>query len=295
MLIKDNQTNSYGVAIVGGGPAGITAAIYCRRAGILPCVFDSGSSSLQKAEKIENFYGISPPVSGKQLYETGLKQAKDLAIPLVSGQVTGIEQTADGFELHTPDAAYIASAVILACGSSRKTPKISGLTEYEGLGVSYCAMCDGFFFRGKNICVLGSGEYALAEARYLQPLAGSVKILTNASPVEADFSGFELISLPVERLLGGERLERVVFSDGSETDTDGVFIALGTAGAAQLSNSLGARSENGYVFTHPDMSTDVPGLYACGDCAGTPLQIAKAVYEGMTAANSAVSFVKSKK
>lgn len=140
---------------------------------------------LEKAEKIENYYGMEHPVSGKELFETGLAQAKALGVRILEAQVLGIGGF-DTFTVKTTAGDFDTISVILATGSKRKAPAIPGIKELEGRGVSYCAVCDAFFYRGKDVAVLGNSDFALHEAEELAPMAGSVTIYTDGK--EPEFS-----------------------------------------------------------------------------------------------------------
>ena len=169
------------IVIIGSGPAGVSAALYAKRAGADVTVISRGSGALAKAEKIENYYGLAEPVTGAELEANGITGAKRLGVSFFEGEVVGLAMNDDftGLVVQTPGQAFDAKAVVLAAGSTRLAPKIPGLKELEGKGVSYCAICDAFFYRGKAVAVLGEGEYALHEAEILLPHATKVMLFTN--------------------------------------------------------------------------------------------------------------------
>lgn len=138
------------IIIIGAGPAGISAALYAARANMDPLVINNGIGALEKAEKIENYYGMEHPVSGKELFETGLAQAKALGVRILEAQVLGIGGF-DTFTVKTTAGDFDTISVILATGSKRKAPAIPGIKEFEGRGVSYCAVCDAFFYRERML------------------------------------------------------------------------------------------------------------------------------------------------
>lgn len=280
------------IIIIGKGPAGISCALYTLRAGIETVVIGNGAGALGKAEKIENYYGLQAPVSGAELAASGIEQAKRLGATLIEEEVVGIGY--DGsFTVRTHTAEYRADSVVIATGSPRKVPNIKGITELEGRGVSYCAVCDAFFYRGKKVCVLGGGEYAVSEVRELLPIAGSVSLLTNGGEPSADIpDGVSVITKPIRELKGSERIESVVFKDDSELSLDGLFIAFGTAGSADLARKLGVFTSGNKIAVSENMSTNIPGLFAAGDCTGGMLQVAKAVYDGAAAGTEAVKFLR---
>ncbi len=285
------------VIIMGAGPAGISAALYVRRSGMEPLVLDNGIGALEKAERIENFYGLERPLSGPELYERGLAQARALDIRILQAQVLEIGGF-DSFEVVTTQGSFDTSSVILACGNKRLAPKIKGLSELEGKGVSYCAVCDAFFYRQKTVAVLGNGEFALHEAEYLSHTAARTMILTDGQETVSDIpEGIEVLKGKVEEILGTDRVTGVKLRDGddaAEVPVDGLFVATGTAGSASIARQMGAElTDKGNIKVDETMQTTIPGLFAAGDCTGGLLQVAKAVYEGAQAGLSAVRYVRS--
>lgn len=230
------------IVIIGGGPAGLSAAIYAVRAGMQATVLYKDGGALAKTDKIENYFGFIEPVSGAGLLERGQKQAERLGAVLRQTEVTGIEYAAQGFTVKTADGVFDADAVILATGSPRAVPKIEGVAAFEGRGVSYCAICDAFFYRGKDVAVLGQGEYALEEARVLLPVAQSVTLLTDGSETPADLpDGLCVETRKVSAIEGDELVSRVAFAEGESLRVSGVFIAYGTAGSGDFARKLGAQ------------------------------------------------------
>ncbi len=273
----------YDVIVIGSGPAGITAAIYAKRRNLSILVISKGNGTLQKAEKIDNYYGFENGISGKELYVNGIKQAKNLGIDFIEDEVINIEYI-NQFTIETVNSKYEAKAVILATGVSRNVPNIKGIKEFEGKGVSYCAVCDSFFYKGKDVAVLGDGNYAIHEFETLKPIASSVTILTNGNTmVENRDSSIEVNSKKIREFRGDTKLEEVEFEDNTIQSLNGVFIAMGTASSSDLARKIGARIENNNIIVNESMETTVPGLFACGDCTGGLLQISKAVYEGAKA------------
>lgn len=273
----------YDVIVIGSGPAGITAAIYAKRRNLSILVISKGIGALQKAEKIDNYYGFENGISGKELYVNGIKQAKNLGIDFIEDEIINIEYI-NQFTIETVNSKYEAKAVILATGVSRNVPNIKGIKEFEGKGVSYCAVCDSFFYKGKDVAVLGDGNYAIHEFETLKPIASSVTILTNGNVmVENRDSSIEVNNKKIREFRGDTKLEEVEFEDNTIQNLNGVFIAMGTASSSDLARKIGARIENNNIIVNENMETTVPGLFACGDCTGGLLQISKAVYEGAKA------------
>jgi thioredoxin reductase (NADPH) len=290
--------------IIGNGPAGASAALYTVRAGIDTIVIGNSLGSLEKADKIENYYGFEAPVSGKDLVQKGLVQVKRLGVTVLNEQVVSISFNGT-FVVLTDKAAYTSDAVIIATGSSRTAPPINGLKELEGQGVSYCAICDAFFYRGKNVAVLGDGKFALNESNELLPIVGSVTLLTNGSEPAVEFPPQVIINKkiirsleagPANPLFGGASgsgpLESVVFEDGSRLEVSGLFVAHGSAGSTALAKKVGAFTDGNKILVDESMGTNVPGLYAAGDCIGGLLQISKAVSDGAIAGTSVVKYLR---
>ena len=262
------------VIVIGSGPAGVSASLYTARGGLATRVISKGSGALGKTDKIQNYYGFPDLISGEELERNGIEGAKKVGVEFLDAEVLSL-----GYEekltVETTKGVFAADYVVLATGVQRKTAKIPGLRELEGKGVSYCAICDAFFYRQKPVAVLGSGEYALHEAEVLLPTSSSVTLLTDGAELTADFpEEITVIDKKIQKIEGTDCVESVSFEDGSQVRISGVFVAYGT--------------EDNHVVTDEKMRTTVPGLYAAGDCNGGMLQIAKAVYEGAVAGTDIV-------
>lgn len=279
--------------IIGDGPAGASAALYALRGNIDTTVISKGYGALEKAHAIENYYGLATPLPGKELHDLGVSQVRKLGADIVSKEVVGI--SFDGkFKVLTADEEFSADALIIATGTSRKVPRIKGIADFEGLGVSYCAVCDGFFHRGKDVAVLGSGKYALHEAQALLPIAGSVTVLTDGTSPEVEFpSEIKVDERKISHLDGSPMaLSTVVFDDSSSMTISGLFIAQGSASSTDLAIKVGIATDSNKIVVDENMATNIPGIFACGDCTGGLLQVSKAVYDGATAGNSVVKYLR---
>lgn len=179
----------YDVIIVDAGPAGISASLYTLRRNLKTLIIYKEKSALEKSKKIENYYGFENGISGEELYNIGIRQAKNIGAEIVKDEVTNIqidylnsniEYKKQIFKVQTLNNEFEAKAVILATGNKKSKPNIKNIDEYEwDKGISYCAVCDGFFYRNKDVAVIGNGDYAISEAMDLQNIAKSITILTN--------------------------------------------------------------------------------------------------------------------
>jgi len=283
------------VIVIGGGPAGMSAAIYAVRAGSQVMVLKGSASALEKAEMIENYYGFPEPISGAELQKRGEEQAKRLGVTIEEGQVVGLTWE-DQLKVTTTDHTYEAGAVILATGTPRREPKIQGFQRLDGMGISWCAICDGFFCRGQDVAVLGAGEYAVHEAEILLPIARSVTLLTNGEEPEVSLPANLILETEKVTALEGENgLEQIVLQDGRKLPIAKLFVALGVAGSSDLARKVGAFLEGNRIKVDEEMSTNVPGLFAAGDCTVGMLQVAKAVWQGAQAGLSAAKYVRQKR
>ena len=283
----------YDVTIIGAGPAGISASLYAKRANLNVLVLYYGESNIEKAAKIENYYGFTDGISGVDLYNNGIEQAKKLGVEVKNLEVLGIDYMQDAFNIKTEKENFETKTVILATGNKKVRPNIKGIEEFEGKGISYCAICDAFFYRNKNVAVIGNGKFAVNEATELSNVVNKVTILTNGlDKIESDF---EVNTNKISAINGKEKVTDIEFEDGSKIEVDGVFIALGEAGASNFAKTLGILQEGDNIKTNEKMETNVPGIYACGNATGGLLQVCKAVYEGAEAGLSAVNFIRKNK
>ena len=277
------------VIIIGAGCAGLTAAIYAQRAGLSTILLEENfyGGQIAISNEIENYPAI-PSITGPELAQQIYAQAESLGAQIRFETVTQAELSANPKVVTTHTERYEAKAVIIANGVKRRKLGCPGEEAFTGRGVSYCATCDAFFYRGKDVAVLGSGEYALHEAQALLPVAKSVTLLANGQPLTAEFPA-EVAVRPekVEAILGEQRVSGVQLAGGETVALDGVFVALGVAGSTALARKLGAEVDGNRIVTDAHMMTTLPGLYAAGDCTGGLLQVAKAVYEGALAGSEA--------
>ena len=286
----------FDVIIIGGGPAGISASLYTKRGNKKTLVINSESSTLQEVHKIENYYGFENGISGKELYDIGIKQAKNLGIEVKQEEVLSVKINEKGFEVITNKDTYESEAVIIAVGNKKNKVKIKGLKDFEGKGVSYCAICDGFFYRDKEVAVIGSGNYAISETNDLINIAKKVTILTNGEKApEFRADNVEINSKPIEEIEGKDKVEKVIFNDRSSINADGIFVAQGTAGGFELAKKLGLLIKDNHIIVNENMETNIKGVYACGDCTGGLMQVSKSVYQGTVAGLEVIKFLNNNK
>lgn len=273
------------VIVIGSGPAGISTALYTARAGIETTIIAYGIGSLEKAHEIQNYYGVPGTISGKELALAGIENAKLVGAKIINEEVVSISYTGD-FVVATTRETYNADYVVIATGAPRNVPGIKNLKEYEGRGVSYCAICDAFFFRKKSVAVLGNGEFAVHEIKDLMPVVNDITLLTNGDEVTATIpEGVCVDTRKIKALQGEDILSSIEFEDGSCMPVNGLFVAYGTAGSTALARKIGAEINGNKIVVDENMQTSVPGLYAAGDCIGGLLQVSKAVADGAIAGN----------
>lgn len=280
------------IIIIGGGPAGISAALYTLRANIKTTIIDMEKGALLKADKVDNYFGVRPSISGKELIKQGKEQVLLLGGTILHEEVVNIAY--DGkFSVKTSTGAYVADSVVLATGVGRNAPNILGVDTFDGRGISYCAVCDAFFYRTKDVAVVGCCEYALSEIQELLPIVGSVTLLTNGvAPISNIPKNVRVIETSIAEFQGNEQLERVEFKDGTSLKVDGVFIAIGVAGSSDLARKLGVVTDKNRILIDDKMQTNIPGFFAAGDCTGGLLQIVKATHEGAVAGMEAVKYLR---
>ena len=280
------------VIICGSGPAGIQAALYIKRANLQVTVIGKDGGSLSRTDKVANYFGV-PVMSGPELLAIGQQQLFDLEIPLIKEEITGIHMELEGFSVITDRNTYTAKAVILATGSPRVTTKLKGIKELEGKGVSYCAVCDAFFYRKKTVGVLGHGEYAAHEAAELVNVASEVIVYTNGLPPTGHFdSKVTIITNKLKSVSGHEKVEAIEFEDGSTQALSGIFVAFGSASSVDLAVTMGVEVASNKIVVSKMMETNVPGLFAAGDCTPGLMQISKAVGDGCVAGISAIAYLR---
>lgn len=260
----------YDLIIVGGGPAGLTAAIHARARDKSALVIsnDPLASPLCRAPAMANYPGL-PGVTGKELVERLLAQARDLGVELKRGRALSVMPMGESVMASVGSDVVEGRAAVLAPGVSRAAP-LKGEAELLGRGVSYCATCDGMFYRGRSVVCAGDAPNFDEEVEFLRSIGCEVAVR-------------RLAGLSI---LGEDAVTGVRDAKGEETPCQGVFLLRASIAPAQL--APGMETEGGYIKVDGRMATSLPGVYAAGDCTGQPLQLAKAVGQGQLAAHFAI-------
>ncbi len=278
----------YDLAIIGGGPAGVSAVINAKILNKSFIWFSSGESSkkVARAELIKNYPAL-PDVTGKELAAAFKKHTESLGIEAVNEIITGVYPMGNKFTLLAGSKDYEAKAVILCLGVETQKP-VDGEERLLGRGVSYCATCDGFLYRGKKIAVYCTDKRYESEIEFLCSIAEKVYVM----PLYKDYSikakNAEIILKSPVKFVGENRLTAVEFKDGS-LEVDGVFVLKSAFSPTTLVHGL--KVEDGHIWVDRRMETNIKGLFAAGDCTGRPYQYVKAAGEGNVAAHSAVEYL----
>lgn len=298
----------YDVVIIGGGPAGLSAAQYAARAKLKTIVLDKSSAAgaLALAHKIENYPGLPEPVTGKELLEIFRKQAMYFGAEYQDGaQVVGVRLDGNVKEVFTNEKVYKGKSVIIAAGSMGRKAMIAGEKEYLGKGVSYCAICDAAFFKGSVVCVLGSTEEAAKEAGLLTKFANKVYLISPSKKLKVDEEYPSLHAENLEVLLdrrvtsidGTDIVESITMVDSDDNEEvlelSGVFVYLqGNRPIVDFLGGIVTTTEEECIVTSRLMESSIPGIFAAGDVTCTEVrQVVIAAANGCAAALSAEKFI----
>ena len=303
-----SEIKEYQIAIVGAGPAGLTAAIYTARAGFSTIVIGNPyESQVAKLGLIENYSGFAKGVEGLELMEAMENQTKANGAEVIYDNVIEIAKKDKDFIIKTDDDETLkAKAVILAMGARHRKMRIPGEEEYYMKGVSYCSVCDGALYQGKPTVIIGYGNGAAKSAIYMANLSSKVYLICTKKELGADaiyesrLEGKENLEIHygsrVTKISGEEFVTSVTYKEGgkeSEIKTESVFIEYGTVPNTLLANQLGIEVDvRGFIVTKiENLKTNIPGVYAAGDVCGRIKQIATAVGDGCIAATHAQNYV----
>ena len=294
----------YDVVILGVGPAGLQAAVHAGRRKASVLLLGSARKSSLFTAHIENYFSLFN-ISGEEMLKRGTAQARQFGAEILEESVISIAPAEDIFKVTTEGGrAVAAKSIIFATGSKRNTLGVKGEKDLLGRGVSYCVDCDGHFFRGQDVCVVGNESAAADGALTLMKIAGSVHLVCDRLEAAENLREEVYVSgavihegVRVETIHGEEAVEGVSLSDGRRIEVQGVFIELGAKGVLELALNLGVAldSEMKYIQTNKQQETNIAGIYAAGDICGMPWQMAKAVGEGCVAGMGAAAYAKKMK
>ena len=275
--------------VIGNGPAGISCSIYLKRFGFNVLVIGMDEGTLKINTSIENYYGIDS-IKSVDLIKNGISQAKNLGIEVLQEEVINIELSND-FIVVTSGGIYTSKTVFLGTGKVRKKLNIKGLKEFEGKGISYCAVCDGFIYRKKRIAVIGSGDYMKSELEVLKRFTKDLFVFTNG--LDTDIIDCEVVKDEIVEFSGDGVLKSIITKNNTYA-VDAAFIAVGSCDTLSLANHLGiVMDENGDLITN-NCETNITGIYAGGDCTQGIKQIVKAASDGCIAAYKIKEYLRGK-
>lgn len=298
----------YDVIIIGAGPAGLTAAVYARRAEKTVLVIEKGTFGGQMtfSPKIENFPSFTQ-ISGNELAERMVEQALNMGAEIEMAEVTGVTKENGIFCVSTGDGQYLSHTVILATGSKHRHLGLDREEEFIGKGISFCAVCDGAFYSGKEVAVIGGGNSALVEAMMLADVCSKVYIIQNLDFMTGEeklvsaiakrenveiIMGTVVDSIYGEEEFGGIITKRVSDGEKFRLDLDGMFVAIGQVPENDKFANIATLSDRGYIISDENCLTSTDGLFAAGDCRTKNIrQIATACGDGATAGLAASRYI----
>lgn len=288
------------VVIIGAGPAGLQAAIHAVRKKASVMVFGKRAGSSIHGAHVENYLCVGGVTDGAELLAIGHEQAQRFGAEIREEDVLGVEEGTEGFTIRTERGGYAARTVIFATGTARKKLKVPGEKELAGRGVSYCVDCDANFFRNAPVAVVGNGSAAVDGALTLLGYTPHVFLVAQQLDITSELrQKLEVSTVSrregvwVEKIQGDNAVASILLSDGGSLAVEGVFIELGAKGAIELAINLGVALDSDtmtYIETNKKQETNITGIYAAGDIAGQPWQMAKAVGEGCVAGWEAANY-----
>lgn len=283
----------YDIAIIGSGPAALSAAVNARQRNKSVCVFGRSldSSLLFAAEKVDNYLGM-PDLSGEELLNEFYAHAVKRGVEFQESRISQILSMGDRFMINAENTFFEAKTLILAIGLN-KSRGIAGEAEYLGKGVSYCATCDAMLYRNKNVIVVGENEEGEAEANFLADVCASVTYVPLYQPVLHLSEKANMRQGKPQAVCGEGGRVSALELDGEKIPCDGIFFAKNSTPPESL--LFGLETDGRNIIVDRSMATNLPGVFAAGDCTGAPFQIAKAVGEGLVAALSAAAYIDAKK
>ena len=278
------------IVIIGAGPAGLSAAINAITRGKTIRIFSNNENYLSKAERVDNHLGFYD-ISGKDMMNQFIEHAKNMNVKIENGKIVNILPFDDYFLININGDIIESKKVILAIGIA-KVKEIAGESKFLGAGVSYCATCDGMLYRNKTAAVWDLSHDALKEANYLKDIGVNTIFISNKKHADELNTDINYIQGTIREIKGKNKVESILIDD-REIKTDAVFILREAVAPTALIDGL--EIKDGFIVINRNMETNINGLYAAGDCTGKPLQISKAVSEGLIAAQHAAKEIDNKK
>lgn len=294
------------IIIVGSGPAGMSAAVYGKRAGLSVLVIEKvyyGTGQVAESSHVDNYLGI-PGINGYELGEKFRSHAESLDVEFKDGEVIRFEKAADRWYVHLKNGEILESkTVVYAAGAAHRHLGVPGEEEFSGKGVSYCATCDGAFFKGKDVAVVGGGNTAMDDAIYLSDICNKVYLVHRRDVFRGDATtlmklketeNIELVvPAKVQEVKGEQVVTALQLEDGRSLEVSGVFVAVGMQPATDLLQNIVLLDDNGYIIADETGKTSAAGFFAAGDVRTKELrQIITAVSDGANAATSAERYIR---
>lgn len=311
--MEEGKSNTYEVIIIGGGPAGLTAGLYTSRARLHTLLIENAlfGGQMTTTETIDNYPGFPEGVTGEELSRLMEEQAKRFGMETVNEEVLEVKLEGDGKRVRTSESSYLCEVLIICTGTEYRKLGVPGETEFTGKGVSYCATCDGAFFKDSRIMVVGGGDSALTEALFLTKFVKDLTIIHRRDALRATKIYQEkamanpkikfLWNSVVQEIKGDTIVRAVVVKNVktgeiTEFETEGAFLFVGLLPRTQFLKALVQLDEAGYIITDENCETSVKGIFAAGDCRRKLLrQVATSVGDGATAAFAAEKYLEEKK
>lgn len=285
----------YDAIVIGKGPAGLSAALYLGRDGYKVLVIGKDGAT-EKYNMLENYLGIQS-IPGKEFIQIAEKQVENFGVEIKREKVLNASEIDDGFKVITDSNEYTSKTIVMALGVKKSSITIKDINKYIGKGVSYCVSCDGFFYKDKNVGVIGSSEYAVEEALNLKNYTDRITIFTDGKEMNISekyiplLKQFNVDNRKIQSLEGDNYISHIVFNEEEKLSIDGIFIANDTPNIDDLSNSLGILTNNNKVVIDENSMTNIKGIFACGDMINNFKQVSTAVGSGAIAGYSCIKYL----
>lgn len=297
----------YDSIIIGAGPAGLNAGLYLRRYGSSCLVITNPEqpSQVDITPFVDNYIGIQD-VTGAELTKKMIEHAQKFGLEIIHEKVVDIKKEENNFTVISEKGTYKGKTVVIATGAKHRKAEVKGESEFLGKGVSYCATCDGMFFKGRKVAVIGGGDSALTSAIFLKELDCDVTLVHRRSEFRAADVYVEKVKSigvkfelerTVSEITGNKMVEKIILDNGKEIEVSGVFVAIGEVPTAEIAKKIGVKiTDSGFITTDKSQMTNIPGIFAAGDICDNPLkQIITACADGAIAAFSIKKYLGAKK